>query len=49
MSDLELKAVHKISGVTISSIKYGVFTNTDIIALHVYKKTQYKKTPLHFR
>ena len=49
MSDLDVKAVHKFSRVMISSIKYGVVTDTDITALHVYKKPPYKTTlPLEF-
>ena len=44
MSDFELKSIHKFFKITTSSIKYLKNTNSDIISLHVYKKTPYQVT-----
>ena len=43
MSNLEFKPIHKFFRVTISSMKYTKSTNSDIISLHVYNNSQYKK------
>ena len=44
MSGFEFKPIHKFFKITISSIKYLKYTNSDIISLHVYKNTPYKIT-----
>ena len=36
MSDLEIKPIHKIFRLTLSTIRYAKNENSDIIALHVY-------------
>ena len=46
MSDLELKPIHKFFKVRFSSIKYTKNTNSDIISLHVYNNSPYKKKTL---
>ena len=49
MSDFEFRLIHKFSRVTISSIKYMKNSNSDMISLHVYNNSPYKKTlPLGF-
>ena len=44
MSDFEFRPIHKFFKITISSIKYGRNTNSDIISLHVYNNTPNKVT-----
>ena len=44
MSDFEFKPIHKFFKITISSIKYLKYTNSDIISLHVYNNTPYQIT-----
>ena len=44
MSDFEFKPIHKLSKITISSIKYERNTNSDINSLHVYNNTPNKIT-----
>ena len=44
MSDLELRQIHKIFRVTISSIKYMKDSNFDLISLHIYNNSPYKIT-----
>ena len=39
MSDFELRPIHKLFKITISSITYVKNTNFDIISLHVYNNT----------
>ena len=49
MSDLEIKPIHKLFRITISSIKYMKHSNSDIISLHVYNNSPYQITlPLGF-
>ena len=44
MSDFEFKPIHKTFKITISSKKYWKNTNSDIMPLHMYKKTPYQVT-----
>ena len=44
MSDFEFRPIHKILRVTISSIKLVIFTNTDVIAQHIYNNSTYQIT-----
>ena len=44
MSVLELKSMHKLFRVTISSIKCSTNAYSDIISLQVYKNSPYKTT-----
>ena len=44
MSDSELRPIQKIFRVTISSIKYMINSNSDIISLRVYNNSPYKIT-----
>ena len=44
MSDLEFRPIHKVFGVTNSSIKYMKNSISDIISLHVYNILPYKIT-----
>ena len=46
MSDLELRPIHKVFRVTISSFNYMKNLNSDIISLHVYYNSPYKITLL---
>ena len=46
MSAFEFKPIHKFFKITISSIKYLINTNSDIISLHVYNNTPYQITLL---
>ena len=44
MSELELKPLHNLGRVTISSIKHAKSTNTHILSLHVYNNSPSKTT-----
>ena len=44
MSDLEFRPIRKFFSVTISTIKYMKYSNSDMISLHIYNNSPYKIT-----
>ena len=45
LSALEFKSIHKVFGVTISTMKYAIDTKSDVLTPHVYNNISF---PLGF-